>query len=93
MRNVRRIAHDQAERADRAGASDLVRNGENGLVIPAGDPEAIAQSLRWCLDNRDKLAPMAQAALETARGWQWSDYRARLYDTITSELARQGRLA
>jgi glycosyltransferase involved in cell wall biosynthesis len=78
---------------DQAGASDLVRNGENGLVIPAGDPVAIAQSLRWCLDNRDQLAPMAQAALETARGWQWSDYRARLYETITGELARQGRLA
>ena len=78
---------------DQAGASDLVRNGENGLVIPAGDPAAIAQSLRWCLDNREKLAPMAQAALETARGWQWSDYRAALYDTITGELTRQGRLA
>lgn len=78
---------------DQAGASDLVRHGENGLVIPAGDPQAIAQSLRWCLNNRDKLAPMAQAALETARGWQWSDYRAKLYETITGELARQGRLA
>ena len=78
---------------DQAGASDLVRHGENGLVIPAGDPAAIAQSLRWCLDNREKLAPMAQAALETARGWQWSDYRAALYDKITGELARQGRLA
>ena len=78
---------------DQAGASDLVRDGENGLVIPAGDPAAIAQSLRWCLDNRDKLAPMAEAALETARRWQWSDYRAKLYDTITGALAQQGRVA
>ena len=75
---------------DQAGASDLVRDGENGLVIAAGDPAAIAQSLRWCLDNREKLAPMADAALATASGWQWSDYRATLYGTITGALARQG---
>ena len=78
---------------DQAGAVDLVRDGENGLVIPAGDPAAIAAALRWCLDNRAKLAPMAEAALATARGWQWSDYRAALYDTVTGELSRQGRVA
>lgn len=75
---------------DQAGASDLVRDRENGLVIPAGDPDAIGEALRWCLDNRAALAPMATAALETARGWQWSDYRAALYDTVRTGLAQQG---
>ena len=75
---------------DQAGASDLVRHGENGLVIPAGDTAAIADALNWCLDNREKLAAMRRPALETARGWQWSDYRAALYEAVSSGLAAQG---
>lgn len=78
---------------DQAGASDLVRHEENGLIIPAGDVAAITASLRWCLDHRERLNSMAKAALDTARGWQWSDYRAALYSTVTAELVRQGKLA
>lgn len=77
---------------DQAGASDLVRHGENGLIIPAGDTQAIADALRWCMNNRSQLQPMAEAALETAKGWQWSDYRRNLYSTVRAEMVRQGRL-
>ena len=38
---------------DQAGASDLVRHGENGLIVPAGD--ALALRVHWCLDNRLKV--------------------------------------
>lgn len=75
---------------DQAGASDLVRDRENGLVIPAGDPDAITGALRWCLDNRAALQPMAKAALDTARSWQWSDYRAALHGTVRKGLEQQG---
>lgn len=71
---------------DQAGASDFVRHGENGLVIPAGDPEAIADALQWCLDNRGKVAAMSSAATETARNWQWSNYRAALFDAVAEGL-------
>lgn len=76
---------------DQAGASDFVRNGENGLVIPAGDPAAIADALQWCLDNRGKVAAMSSAATETARNWQWSDYRAALFDAVAEGLRQRGR--
>lgn len=77
---------------DRAGASDLVRHGENGLVIPAGDPEALADALTWCIENRAALAGMRQEALTTARGWQWSDYRRSLFDAVTGKAAPKGPL-
>lgn len=76
---------------DRAGASDLVREGENGLVIPAGDEAAITRALQWCLDNRAQLAGMSAAALETARGWQWADYRKGLYAAVEQGLVRAGK--
>lgn len=59
---------------DQAGAADLVTKN-NGLIVPAADSEALAEALRWCLDNRARLSEMRFAALETARRRQWSDFR------------------
>lgn len=73
---------------DQAGASDLVRHGQNGLIIAAGDPSAISTSLRWCLENREKLDAMRSEALDTARGWQWKDYRRALVDAVSTGLAQ-----
>lgn len=39
-----------------------VRDGETGLVTPAGDPDALAQALVWLLSNPERLAHMGQAA-------------------------------
>lgn len=74
----------------RAGASDLVRDRENGLIIEAGAPEPIVAALEWCLDNRPALAAMRPAALATARGWQWSDYRKALASAVSTGLSRAG---
>ena len=76
---------------DQAGASDLVREGENGFVIPAGDTAAITRTLQWCLDNRAQLAGMSAAAVETARGWQWADFRKGLYAAVEQGLSRAGK--
>lgn len=76
---------------DQAGASDLVRHGENGLIIEAGKPEAIREALDWCLDNRAALAEMRQAALATAKGWQWLDYRAGLREAVAAGLKQAGK--
>jgi glycosyltransferase involved in cell wall biosynthesis len=62
----------------RAGASDLVRSGVNGLIISAGTPDAIVEAFDWCLHNRDALDEMRPAALQSARDWQWRDYRKAL---------------
>lgn len=67
---------------DCAGASDLLRDGENGLLIKAGDPGAIGDVVERCAAERAPLRAMREAALRTAAGWQWPDYRARLAATL-----------
>ncbi len=63
---------------DRAGAADLLRPRQNGLLVRAGDAAALADTVRWCLDHRAELRAMRESAHATAAGWQWSDYRLRL---------------
>jgi glycosyltransferase involved in cell wall biosynthesis len=73
-----------------AGASDLVEHGRNGLIVPAADARALADALRWCLENREPLYRMRFRALETAARWQWPDYRRRLITALTEGLRRVG---
>jgi glycosyltransferase involved in cell wall biosynthesis len=75
--------------SDQAGAADLV-TPDNGLIVPAADPVALADALHWCLDNRDRLVAMRCHALETARSHQWSDFRRHLIASLETGLRRKG---
>ena len=66
----------------RAGAAEMVREGINGFVVPAADPEALARTLDWCLMHRAELHAMRAGARATAAAWQWSDYRRRLIEEL-----------
>ncbi len=69
-----------------AGAASFVRNGWNGFVIAPANLEELTETLRWCVNNPDGLREMRAACLETARGWQWSDYRRELASQVESQL-------
>ncbi|MBW4444616.1 MAG: glycosyltransferase family 4 protein [Plectolyngbya sp. WJT66-NPBG17] len=75
---------------DRAGAADLIQPGVNGFIVPAGDPQALAETLEWCITHRSQLQAMRKAALETAAKWQWSDYRRSLIEHLRDGLDAAG---
>jgi glycosyltransferase involved in cell wall biosynthesis len=68
---------------DRAGAADLLQPQQNGVLIQAGDADAIGAAIAWCLSHRRELREMRAAALATAANWQWSDYRRSLAGKLT----------
>ncbi len=74
----------------RAGAADLVRHGENGLIIEAASAIAIAESIDWCLSNRAALANMRDEARASAASWQWSDYRHALIEGLREKFVAVG---
>lgn len=74
---------------DQAGAADLIAP-DSGLIVPAADSEALAEALRWCLDNRVRLVEMRTGALAAARRWQWSDFRRHLIASLDKGLKRTG---
>lgn len=66
----------------RAGASDLLRPNENGLLCEPGDSKDLAETIQWCCDHRSELRAMRPAARDTAAKWQWSDYRAGIQSVL-----------
>jgi glycosyltransferase involved in cell wall biosynthesis len=73
-----------------AGCGDVVQDGVNGWVVPAGDAEALAQRLAWCLDNPEEVAAQGLASLGLARGWQVEDFSREHAAVLRQFLADRG---
>jgi glycosyltransferase involved in cell wall biosynthesis len=53
--------------SDIGAHTDVVRDGETGVVFAVGDPGALAQRVAWAAHNPDAMAAMAQAAIGEVR--------------------------
>jgi glycosyltransferase involved in cell wall biosynthesis len=47
---------------DKTGASECVKNGKEGLVVPARDVDALAEAILWCYQHREEGQEMGKAA-------------------------------
>ena len=65
-----------------AGADDAVRNGETGFLVPIRSPEAIAEKINWCADNRELLDGMGIAARKRAAEFTWRAYGETLVSAV-----------
>lgn len=54
---------------DSPGVREYVEDGRTGIIVPPGDPQAMAEALRWMLDpaNREEVSRMTAAAVRVAR--------------------------
>ena len=69
----------------RAGAADLVRHGENGLIIPAGDASLLQR--RWSgASPSGRIEGDAQGSPGDRGAWQWSDFRQALARNVVDGL-------
>jgi glycosyltransferase involved in cell wall biosynthesis len=66
------------------GVGEVLRDGENGLLVPAGDPEALAGAIRRLLDDEALRARLAAAAAPSVGSYS----AERLLGEIESELRR-----
>ncbi len=66
------------------GGEDLVIEGETGFLVPIRSPNAIAEKIKWFVDNRDQVIEMGDKAAEHAEKYTWNNYST----TITEELKK-----
>jgi glycosyltransferase involved in cell wall biosynthesis len=72
---------------DNGGGADIIQHGENGWVIPAADPAALADCLSWALSHRRYLREMREAARALAENYSWSRFREGIRDVLLSTAA------
>lgn len=53
------------------GIADLIRSGENGFLVEARDPEAIARVIENCLQDPDRTAKIAERGRQDAQALTW----------------------
>lgn len=52
-----------------SGSTLLVREGENGFLVPPGDPAALSRQLVWCLAHPEALPKLGAAARATINNY------------------------
>ena len=71
--------------SDRVGAGvDLVREGENGFIFPAGDIARLAEILATVLKNGDLRRRLGQASREKVARWSYEEDLSGLVQCLES---------
>jgi len=65
-------------------SGSVVRDGVEGLIVPARDPEALAGAIDRIVSDRDLRARMSKAARERAREFVWDRFSERLVDAVVT---------
>ena len=72
------------------GPASLVRNEENGFVVPYGDVEAMERVVRLLCGAPDMRLEIGRRARETAEKQTWKAYEKQIAQ-VFREIARQGK--
>ena len=75
--------------SEMVGAKDLVREGQNGWVVPVEDAGALAARMLWCVRHRDEVRAMRDECRRAAESATWPAYHERLAALIRSILHEQ----
>ena len=69
------------------GPASVIRNGENGLLVPVGKEEALSEAMAALLSDGEARRRLAQNAKQTVEGFrpdavfrQWEDYVLSILD-------------
>ena len=73
--------------SDIAGYRDVVRDGIDGLLVPVGDAQALAEALRDLYEEPEGRARMAKAAAIDVERFAWPRVAAEVLDAYSDAIA------
>jgi len=73
--------------SDIAGYRDVVRDGVDGVLVPPGDAQTLAEALRDLYDEPERLAGMARAAAADVERFAWPRVAADVMEAYEDAIA------
>lgn len=70
------------------GAKYLIKDGENGFVVPSADSEAIAKKIKWFFANKDVINKMGKKAFQTIENLKNSNQNITVAKHLLYEIAK-----
>jgi glycosyltransferase involved in cell wall biosynthesis len=58
-----------------SGMKDFIRDGDNGRLVPVGDPAALERTLERAMDEAPRLGPQARADVQAGHLWRHAAQR------------------
>jgi glycosyltransferase involved in cell wall biosynthesis len=71
---------------ENVGAKDIITEGVNGWIIPAGDENALTERMAWCATNPRAVRAMSAAARASAEAHDWHAYRGKAVAAVRTFL-------
>ena len=69
------------------GSREIVKDGQNGTIVPAQDPEAMYAAMKDFLEHPEKVQEMATAARELSKRYE-QKYVRQCLDVFYREVLR-----
>jgi glycosyltransferase involved in cell wall biosynthesis len=69
------------------GGPDVIGEGKEGFVVPAGNARALREKMDWFIKNPEKAIGTGRAAHRKAKEFTWERY-GKAYAEIVREVAR-----
>ena len=69
------------------GIPDVIEDGINGLLVPPGDPEALARAIDRLLADCDSARRLSEGARERGKDYDWevlTERLLRVYQGVTA---------
>jgi glycosyltransferase involved in cell wall biosynthesis len=68
------------------GAASVVRDGQDGMVIPIRSSTAISEALEVLLQDRSRVVEMGRSAAARAEKFTWKSYESQVVEVIRERL-------
>jgi glycosyltransferase involved in cell wall biosynthesis len=78
--------------SDAGGMHDVIENGRNGILVPVGDVNALADSALAIIRDPGHASAMSAAAVNTARRYSWDRVARELTDFYRARLTARGAM-
>lgn len=75
---------------DNLGSAEVVQNGENGILVPVGQPEAFLEPVQLLLSDEHRRMEIVRRARETVAYFTWDRAVDRMVEVIDSLVAGRG---